>query len=127
MKIIICGSRDFDDYPRLKTELDRLTAKLDDIVVVTGAQESKDPRTGRKWGADYLAEKWALANGISVERYHADWSKHGKQAGPIRNTEMINESGAKALIAFWDGESLGTKDVIEKARKKGLKVRIIRF
>jgi hypothetical protein len=63
--------------------------------------------------------------GYRCEVYKADFKTYGKAGGPIRNREMAEE--ADALIAFWDGQSRGTKDMIEVAKKKGLKVRVIMY
>ena len=52
-------------------------------------------------------------------------SGHGRAAGPIRNKEMANN--ADALIAFWDGQSRGTRSMINLARKMGLQVAICRY
>jgi len=117
MKIIVSGSRSITQRKFIYDKLDALTAKLDDFIIVTG---------GCPRGADQLAEDWALTNGITVINYHAEWDKLGKAAGILRNQKMLNESGAKTLVAFWDGISKGTADCIARARKKGLKVRIIK-
>ena len=57
--------------------------------------------------------------------YPADWERHGRAAGPIRNEEMAEVSDA--LIAFWDGKSRGTKSMIEIAMRKGLQVAVVRY
>ena len=48
----------------------------------------------------------------------ADWDKYGKSAGFIRNKEMVDI--ADAAIIFWDGDSKGTKDTIERVQNKGI-------
>lgn len=55
-----------------------------------------------------------------VKVFPADWKTHGKAAGPIRNRQMADY--ADALIAVWDGKSRGTANMIEEAKKRGLKV-----
>jgi hypothetical protein len=115
MKIIVCGTRTFDDYALLCSKLDAITKGVKKVIVVSGGAA----------GADRLGERWAFERGHSYEVYHADWSQ-GKKAGPLRNSEMV-ESGARALVAFWDGKSPGTKDIIAKAEKAKLQVRVIRF
>lgn len=50
-------------------------------------------------------------------RFEADWEKHGRAAGPIRNAEIV--AACDKLIAFWDGKSRGTQDAIKKARAAG--------
>lgn len=69
---------------------------------------------------DILGEQWAKANGVLIETYPAKWKERGRSAGILRNIEM-GEKG-EALLAIWDGESPGTKHMIELARKKGLQV-----
>lgn len=117
MRVIVCGTRTFDDWELLRDTLDRLTAKLTEVLVVVGDAK----------GADKLAFEWAMLRKHTCRRHYADWDKHGKKAGMIRNAEMIEDAGPKAaVIAFWDGKSKGTKDTIDRARKAGLKVRVVR-
>lgn len=75
--------------------------------------------SGTAKGVDSFGESWAYANGIPIERYPADWNKYGKRAGYIRNEEMAKN--AEALIAVWDGESRGTKHMIDIAKKYKLR------
>ncbi len=81
--------------------------------------------SGTASGADTLGERYAKENGYKLTRFPADWNKHGKKAGYIRNCEMADY--AEALIAFWDGESKGTKNMIEIAKSKGIKIKIVYF
>ena len=60
-----------------------------------------------------------------MELFPADWKKYGKSAGYVRNSEMAEV--AESLIAFWDGKSRGTKNMIDIAKNKGLKVRIVNY
>lgn len=73
-------------------------------------------------GADNLGHIWALKEGIPVETYPADWNTYGRGAGFKRNLDMGNK--AEALIALWDGESKGTKHMIDIASKLELKIHI---
>jgi hypothetical protein len=117
VRIIIAGTRTYAGRKFVEEVLDKLTVKLDEVVVITG--DAKGP--------DKFAYDWALANGFTVKKHHADWTKHGKKAGMIRNSEMVEDAGPKgALIAFHDGESPGTADTIQKARKAGLKVKVVK-
>lgn len=81
--------------------------------------------SGAARGADRLGEVWASAHNIPVERYCAQWGIHGRSAGHIRNVLMADR--AAALVALWDGYSRGTKNMIETAKRKGLRVFIYRF
>lgn len=117
-KVIIAGTRDFDDYGLLCRHTDyKLSEKRKTrrIVIVSGAAR----------GADVLGEQYARERGYKVERYPANWEKYGKAAGPIRNDLMARN--ADALIAYWDGKSPGTWNMIETARNYGLKVSIKRY
>ena len=62
---------------------------------------------------------------MGCDIHPADWDKHGKAAGPIRNAEMAEV--ADALIAFWDGQSRGTANMISLAKSKGLSVAVVRY
>lgn len=129
-RLCVCGSRHFDDYDLLCRKLDKLTEKIKEkrkIVIVTGAGAGIVIGNRKRQGADALAEKWAYERRYSLLRFHADWNKHGKAAGPIRNSEMIEEGQPDAVIAFWDGESKGTKDTIDKAEAAGITTRIVRI
>jgi hypothetical protein len=64
---------------------------------------------------DQIGEDWAREHNIPVKQFLAQWNIHGKSAGPIRNKEMAEY--ADALIAFWDGQSKGTKNMIEQMDK----------
>lgn len=112
MKIIIAGCRDFNNYVLLKSKLDFYFKNVEVTEIVSGACS----------GADKLGERYALEHNITVRRFPADWSL-GRKAGPLRNEEMAKY--ADALVAFWDGESRGTKDMINRAKLYGLKVRIV--
>lgn len=76
--------------------------------------------SGTARGADRTGETWAKARGIPVVRMPANWDAHGRSAGYRRNTEMAE--AADALVAVWDGESRGTKHIIEIAKARELNV-----
>lgn len=111
--VIIAGSRTFDDYECLKSTLDVLFKNLrEEVVIICGAAR----------GADALGERYAKSHGYEIRYFPADWQTYGRAAGPIRNKEMAQS--ADALVAFWDGKSPGTKNMINLAKKYGLKIRI---
>ena len=115
-RVIIAGTRDFSDYQLLHDKCDAiLSSKRQDsnIVIVSG--------TAR--GADRLGERYARERGYEIRQFPADWLNDEKKAGPIRNAKMADN--ADALIAFWDGQSRGTKNMIEVAKRKGLVIRTI--
>ncbi len=116
MKIIIAGSRDFNDYSLLKEKSNFLLSKTtENIEIVSGGAR----------GADYLGEKYASENKLKLKIFPADWIKYGRGAGFVRNKQMAEY--ADALIAFWDGKSSGTKMMIELAKEMNLKVKVILY
>ena len=113
MKVIIAGSRNFTDYQKLKKECDQFLQNQKIIEIVSGCHYK---------GADKLGIQYANEKGFNLIKFPADWNKFGKAAGPKRNEQMANY--ADGLIAFWDGNSRGTKNMIKLARGGCLKVRI---
>ena len=106
MKTVIAGSRDFKDYNLLKSQLDYYRMHKNDITeVVSGCSK----------GVDMLGELYASEESIPVKQFPADWNKHNKAAGPIRNRQMAEY--ADCLIAVWDGASRGTKNMIDEMNK----------
>lgn len=117
VRIIVAGSRDFDDYGLMSRKLAG-AARLESVEIVSGGAR----------GADALGERFARENGIPVKRFEADWGRFGKAAGPIRNSQMA-EYAAEAergyLVAFPMGRSPGTRDMIRKAKEKGLTAYVV--
>ena len=118
-RIIIAGGRDFNDYDRLCAFMDQYC--LDNDL----GPDNTDFISGEARGADSMGKQWALSRGYKVQLHPADWNLHGKSAGYIRNKQMADE--ATALVAFWDGSSKGTGNMIWVATKAGLKVHIERY
>ena len=115
MKVIIAGSRNFNDYSLLCSKCDNALSNQTDVEIVSGTAH----------GADTLGEKYAEERGYKIKRFPADWSKYGKSAGFFRNTEMGKY--ADALICFWDGASRGAKMMIDLANENKLKVKVYIF
>jgi hypothetical protein len=115
MKVIIAGSRGFSDFQLMYAKCEEILANVNEVEIVSG--------TAR--GADKMGEHYASLKGYNVARFPAEWDKHGKAAGYIRNKEMADY--ADCLIAFWDGESRGTKHMIDLATERNLSVHIITY
>jgi hypothetical protein len=123
--VIITGGRDFDNYAVFKETLDHLFGALA-VRLIAGACDRGTltftrPDGTKIYGADGLTERYAAEGSYDFTPYPADWKKHGRSAGPIRNSEMI-KSGAEICIGFWDGKSKGTFDMMNKADKAGITV-----
>lgn len=119
-KILITGSRNYGRLPLvdafihgfLKQNKETAPTKIEDLVV------------GDARGVDrQAAESWQKYAGKPAIVHKADWQKHGKSAGVIRNNEMLATlTKGDAVFVFWDGESRGTKHCADAARDKGLAV-----
>lgn len=110
MRVAIVGSRRF---PKLKMVRDYVIGLEVGTVVVTGGAD----------GVDSCALHAANLRGFEVDVVLPDWDRLGKAAGPIRNKEIAER--CDRMVAFWDGESLGTKSAIAAAQKLGKPTEVI--
>lgn len=108
MITIIAGSRTITDYNILECVVKDSNFSISEVVC------------GCAKGVDALGKMYAHNNGIKVTEFPADWEKQGKKAGYLRNKQMSKYS--EALIAIWDGESKGTRHMIEIAKENKLKI-----
>ncbi|AEI50251.1 SLOG family protein [Runella slithyformis] len=97
--------------------------KMCDVLATLGG--ITEVISGGASGADALAERYAKENGLKITVIPADWKTHGKAAGPMRNTEIIE--ACDQVVALWDGKSTGTADTIRKAKQAGKQVYILRY
>lgn len=110
MKTIICGMC----TATYSQTIDAIQSAINHGAVITEVVSGCAP------GTDGYGELWGEVYQIPVKRFPADWNKHGRAAGPIRNSEMA--AYADQLIAVWDGKSRGTGDMVRKAQAKGMKL-----
>jgi hypothetical protein len=124
MILAVIGSREFDNYPWLCQELDRVHARRPITKIVSGGAR----------GADRLGARYARERGIELQEFLAKWEVYNEQTGKLekdlgaghaRNTDIIN--AVEGVVAFWDGRSPGTNNSIKKAEKRGIPVHIVRF
>lgn len=127
LRIIIAGGRDFNDYGLLSSQVSNIINHLEtmihfDFITII---------SGNARGADRLGERYAKEHDINLAKFPAQWDRYGKRAGYLRNEEMAKYAVADGhigvLIVFWDGESVGTKQMIRMAEKYGLESRIIKY
>ena len=112
MKTIIAGCRAITDPLVLRMAIRECPWRITEVV------------TGGAQGVDSLAEAWARRNRVPVTVVPADWARHGRAAGPIRNRQMALT--ARHLLAIWNGKSRGTEDMIRQARKLRLRIFVVR-
>lgn len=113
MKTIIAGGRTITDYSLVLSAIGESEFEITEIV------------SGMAPGVDTLAVQYGQEKQLPLKEFHANWNEYKRAAGPIRNREMAVYG--EALIAIWDGESRGTKNMIEEATKRGLKVYVKRI
>ena len=109
MKVLITGSRHWSD----KEAIERAIARANPNTIIEGGAP----------GADAIAKEYAQKKSIKVIEVKADWDKYGKRAGPMRNSAMIAMK-PDLVLAFSNDLSndKGTRDTVNKATKKGIKV-----
>jgi len=108
MRVIIAGSRHLQMPNHEITKLVQLLPKKPTMIL-----------SGNAKGIDRCGELWADENGIPVDYFPPDYTRYGTKRAPhIRNTMMANH--ADALILIWDGKSLGSASMKEKAEAREL-------
>lgn len=107
MRILVCGSRNYENAPFVHSVLRSYHDHKPTII------------HGDARGADEMADHAALMLGYDSEKYAADWRKHGRAAGPIRNRQML-DTNPDVVIAFGTGR--GTSDCVGEAERRGIAV-----
>jgi hypothetical protein len=110
-RIIVCGGRDYQDAQAVSTALDSAYIEFGNLHIIQGGAS----------GADLLAKQWAVNRNQRVTTVPADWTMHGRSAGPIRNQIMLDRFMPDLVIAFPGGR--GTFDMVTRAQKAGVPVR----
>ncbi len=110
MRILVCGGRNFSDRKLMCKTLDQIYISNDFTHLIHGNAN----------GADKMSEWWAEAYDIKIEVYPAQWDKHGRAAGPIRNKQMLVEGKPDLVVAFPGGR--GTANMIKQAKAAGVGV-----
>lgn len=109
MRVLVCGGRDYNDETKMRTILQDYIYGPEDVLI-----------SGAARGADSLAAKLGSSLGAYVIEFPADWNKHGRSAGPIRNKQMLDEGMPDIVLAFPGGR--GTQNMIQQSRKAGVEV-----
>lgn len=110
MRVLVCGGRRFSDCGLIWRTLDDLAKK----EVIDCLIEGDAP------GADRIAGAWAKRRRVDLRLFPADWTKHGRAAGPIRNQKMLDAGKPDLVIAFSGGT--GTADMVRRAKAANVPV-----
>lgn len=111
MRVLVCGSRHFNDLGLLTRVLDDL--EIDELI------------EGGARGTDALARTYAEVLAIPVREFQADWNQFGKRAGPLRNIQMLKDGRPDLVVAFLAPDSKGTAHMIKIAKEAGVPVKIV--
>lgn len=111
MRVAVCGGRDFNQHVYVYDALDDLVEREGPIAELI---------TGGATGADYWAESWAWMNKVPCRIFAADWKRHGRKAGPLRNQQILDAAAPDLLVAFPGGR--GTADMTSRAKRAGVRV-----
>ncbi len=108
-KVLVCGGRDYNDREIVQRTLDRIKP----AEIIHGAAR----------GADTLAGEYAQDHGIPCRRFPADWRRHGRSAGFLRNRQMLDEGKPDLVVAFPGGP--GTRNMVKTALERGFQVKTV--
>lgn len=111
MRVLVCGSRHFNNYELLESVLSEIPIEL--LI------------EGEARGADKLGRQYAERREIPFIPFPAKWTEFGKAAGPIRNREMLESGRPDLVVAFLAPDSRGTANMISQAEKAGVPVKVI--
>lgn len=114
MRVLVCGSRNWEDGGHIYKVLKAMRPQIK-LIIQGGAK-----------GADTLARNAAEKLRIPYVTFEADWEKHGKAAGPIRNAKMLKDAKPTIVLIFHDEFLLGkgSRDMYDRAFFEGLPIRI---
>lgn len=117
MKVLVCGSRNWEDRQRIKDILDIYHERFLFTALIEG----------EALGVDGMARDWAIDRHIPTFRFPAHWGLFGKSAGPIRNQQMLDVGQPDFVIAFHENieTSKGTADMVRRAKKAGIDTLIV--
>lgn len=112
MCVLVCGGRDYAGAAQVFDVLDSILKQTPPgaLLILQGGAS----------GADAIARQWCQRRLVDYRNYPAEWSKHGKAAGPIRNQRMLDHGKPQMVIAFPGGK--GTADMVARAKTAGVPV-----
>jgi hypothetical protein len=120
LRVLICGDRNMENNDencgKMIAALEQYEEKIE-LIIEGGAE-----------GADKLGKIYAEEYKLPVMEFPANWSRYGRAAGPIRNRWMLKFGKPDLVMAFHPNieKSKGTKNMVNIAKKAGVKVRIIK-
>lgn len=115
-KIVVAGSRTFDDYRLLCDVLDFHINGEKEVIIISGGAK----------GADSMGEVYAASHGFKCLKFKPDYDKYEPKVAPIKRNEEMAKEATEGII-FWDGVSRGTWNMIQNLRKERKKIALINY
>ena len=126
MRVLCCGDRNWQSFEIIRRELEKFPK---DTEIIQGCANGADKMSANI--SKILKLKLISSSDnddcISNPGFPANWKRYGRGAGPIRNKQMLDEGKPNLVLAFHNDikNSKGTKNMIEQAGKRGIKVILI--
>lgn len=114
-KIVVIGSKDFNNYELLKRELRLMLSNVDNVQLLTSDLK----------GTNKLIAQYSIETNTNFLNYGIDWNRFKGRAPYIVNARMLKD--AKALIVFTDGFCKVSQNAIDIANKNDIKVHVVHF
>lgn len=121
MRVLVCGSRDWGRPAFISMRFGQLRGEHENVTIIHGAASRK--RRDIELSADMIADRYARYYGFAVQPFPADWEKHGKRAGILRNLQMLDEK-PDLVLAFQRDRSRGTQHTVDEARRRAIPVEV---
>ncbi len=115
LRVVVAGSRTYNNYNDFTILLDRIFADTPNITMISGGAD----------GVDNLASRYAKERNHKLVVYYPDYSAFGKRAPLHRNKIMAQEGDM--LLAIWDGKSTGTAHMISSMKELGKPAHVVKF
>ena len=127
MRILCCGDRNWSSYEIIRRELEKFPKDTEIIQGCANGADKMSANIAKSLGLKLISSK-DNNDIINNPGFPADWNKYGRAAGPIRNKQMLDEGKPDLVLAFHTNieNSRGTKNMIEQAKKRGIKVILIK-
>jgi hypothetical protein len=107
MKLLVTGGREYADEATVERCLSAIHEVRPIRVLIHGGAR----------GADRLCAAWAKEWGMEERRFLPQWGKYKRDAGVMRNKQMLIE-GAPDLVMAFPGKT-GTKDMVARVLRAG--------
>jgi isopentenyl phosphate kinase len=120
VKVLVTGSRAFDDHGVVERALEELWRKAPGRFVLIHGDGS---------GVDAIAHAWAFGKAafgypIVIRRLRADYRERGQMAVQLRNTAIVRDLKPDLCVAFRSDRH--SADMVRRCQAAGIPVREVR-